>query len=436
MLILCVSLGVGFWLQYKLTLRAAESAAVEKARTTLDNAASVHLPKIDLISRPDGVPVEGSDTTGVLRDLAEPGVMVASTDGQWRLTELRGPAGEHGEALLPGTRLVVSFTDTRELATLRHATAAVGGTRFLAVVHDPPNTPTKILWLSPEADVLENTAVLGQVLPVTSAVAALWIGCVLTFAFFTQQSRSSSASGPRPALSTEHLRQAQDLLRARDAVIFGLAKLADSRDPETGDHLERICSYSTALGEALRRDPRYADIVTPAYVKLLGTCAALHDIGKVGIEDNILRKPGPLDEGEREQMKQHTLIGGDCIRQISLRLGQSNFLHMAFEIAMSHHEWWDGTGYPLGRSGNDIPLSGRIVAIADVYDALSTQRIYKEAYPHHECVALIKKLRGTQFDPDIVDVWLTVHDSFEAIAHRYYRRPEELERTEQVLAKT
>jgi response regulator RpfG family c-di-GMP phosphodiesterase len=217
----------------------------------------------------------------------------------------------------------------------------------------------------------------------------------------------------------EGMRQRQDLIRTRDAVVFGLAKLADSRDPETGDHLERISVYSTMLATVLRQHPRYNKQVTPAFVRLIGISSALHDIGKVGVEDEILRKPGALTSGERVRMQAHPLIGGDCLREIEQRLGSSNFLQMAREIALAHHERWDGSGYPHGLRGEEIPLAARIVAIADVYDALSSRRVYKDPRAHDECVEIIRNAAGTQFDPDLVDAWLTIAPKFAEVSQRY-----------------
>jgi putative two-component system response regulator len=222
--------------------------------------------------------------------------------------------------------------------------------------------------------------------------------------------------GGQPAV--EALRRTTDLLRTQDAVIFGLAKLADSRDTDTGEHLERIALYSSALASALRRRGTYREIVTPAFVEYLGTSSALHDIGKVGIEDSILRKPGRLTAEERRRIQEHSRIGEECLREIERRLGSSNFLRMAREIVASHHERWDGTGYPAGLKGHDIPLAARIVAIADVYDALATKRVYKDALPHDECVEIIRGEAGKQFDPLLVETFLEIEAVFRSIAQR------------------
>jgi HD-GYP domain-containing protein (c-di-GMP phosphodiesterase class II) len=210
--------------------------------------------------------------------------------------------------------------------------------------------------------------------------------------------------------------QYNELLRTRDAVIFGLAKLAESRDSETGNHLERIAIYSTRLASAARLDPRYRGQITASFVKLIGISSALHDIGKVGIRDSILLKPGKLEQQEQPHMQSHVTIGGKCVHEIESRLGKSNFLSMAREIAFSHHEHWDGTGYPRGLSGEEIPLAARIVAVADVYDALSTKRIYREACPHEKCVEIIREGTGKQFDPGLVEIFLNLEAEFRDIA--------------------
>ena len=257
-------------------------------------------------------------------------------------------------------------------------------------------------------------------MPAIGGLTLLWTCIVSGFAVYMLLSRFHDAvDRERTTSSTEVLRQIQELVRTRDAVIFGLAKLADSRDPETGSHLERISSYSTALATALRRHPKFRDQVTPNFVRLIGISSALHDIGKVGVEDSILRKPEPLTPEETADMQKHSLIGGECLREIENRLGASNFLQMAREIALGHHERWDGAGYPHRLAGASIPLAARIVAIADVYDALSRKRVYKGALLHEECVSIISNESGKQFDPDLIAIWLTIEPTFAQIARRY-----------------
>ncbi len=231
------------------------------------------------------------------------------------------------------------------------------------------------------ADVESRAAGLLGSFSAISALTLLWT-CVLlgTTAYMVLAKLHDEADKERRQSDAKALRQRQRLVRSRDAIIFGLAKLAESRDPETGDHLDRIAVYSTTLAAALRRIPKYKGEITPGFVSRIEISSALHDIGKVGIEDRILRKPDSLTDEERSLMQTHTMIGGACLRGIELRLGSSNFLQMAREIAFSHHERWDGAGYPEGLKGTQIPLAARIVAIADVYDALSTNGFTRKPF--------------------------------------------------------
>ncbi len=269
------------------------------------------------------------------------------------------------------------------------------------------------------AEASSPDAVLDEISPVVMVklIAFVWIFCSQALIAFMVVSRwNSIRERQRIADANAFAKQNHDLVRTRDAVIFGLAKLAESRDPETGHHLERIAHYSTRLAEAMRRHPRFASQITPTFLKLLGISSALHDIGKVGVEDSVLLKPGRLTEAERKKIQLHTQLGGDCIEQIESRLGTSNFLEMAREIALYHHERWDGSGYPNGLSGEQIPLAARIIAVADVYDALSVRRVYKEPFRHEKCVRIIREGAGTQFDPHIVEVFLQIENDFRKCA--------------------
>jgi HD-GYP domain-containing protein (c-di-GMP phosphodiesterase class II) len=252
-----------------------------------------------------------------------------------------------------------------------------------------------------------------------AAIAFIWIAALQAGAAWLVLSQAQEAD-LRKQTKTESvsLQRYNDLLRTRDAVIFALAKLAESRDSDTGNHLERIAIYSTRLASALRRKSPYRNQISAQFLQLIGVSSSLHDIGKVGIADSILMKPGKFIEEERLMMQLHVAIGGKCAQDIETRLGQSNFLQMAREIALCHHERWDGRGYPEGLAGEEIPLSARIVAVADVYDALSTKRVYKDAIPHRQCVEMIRHESGRHFDPAIVDVFLAIEAEFEAIVAR------------------
>jgi HD-GYP domain-containing protein (c-di-GMP phosphodiesterase class II) len=257
-------------------------------------------------------------------------------------------------------------------------------------------------------------------MPAASAMAFIWTIALQSAIAYFLLARLLGEHLRRQSKSDEQsLQHTRDLLRTRDAVIFGLAKLAESRDPETGHHLERISLYSTRLAAAISRDPKYRGVITPSFVRLIGISSALHDIGKVAVEDSVLLKPGELTSSERFRMQLHVEVGAESIREIERRLGTSNFLEMAREIANSHHERWDGTGYPAGLAGEQIPLAARIVAIADVYDALSARRVYKDAFPHFECVNIIRSEAGRQFDPELVRIFLDVAPQFEEIAQRF-----------------
>jgi HD-GYP domain-containing protein (c-di-GMP phosphodiesterase class II) len=239
------------------------------------------------------------------------------------------------------------------------------------------------------------------------------IGGVVTY--FSVAHYESSLAGINSNLEGLVQRRTDALVQTRDAVIFGLAKLADSRDPETGQHLERLSIYTTLLAQELSTHPGFADQINRDFVRRIGLSSALHDIGKVGIYDDILLKPGPLTKVERHEMQKHAAIGGNCLLAIEQRLGKSNFLSMATDIAFAHHERWDGAGYPNGLQGEEIPLSARIVALADVYDALTSRRVYKEAMAHKTAIAIIKEGMATQFDPDVVHVFLTIENQFEQV---------------------
>ena len=209
-----------------------------------------------------------------------------------------------------------------------------------------------------------------------------------------------------------------DLIQA--VSIRALAHLAETRDNETGTHIQRTQSYVRLLASRLADHPRFSNTLNNKYIEILARAAPLHDIGKVGIPDRILLKPGKLTPEEWEIMKTHTLLGCDAITLAESDIDASlEFLSQAKEIVRSHHERWDGTGYPDGLAGEDIPLSARLMAVADVFDALISKRVYKQAIAFVTVREIIKEGRGTQFDPDIIDVFLAGCEEFEAIAVHY-----------------
>ncbi len=208
----------------------------------------------------------------------------------------------------------------------------------------------------------------------------------------------------------------QESLRGRDAIIFGLAKLAESRDDTTGHHLERVCAYSATLAEEfVRLFGAQRQGIDAQWVMQIEQTAALHDIGKVGIPDGILLKAGPLTAEERMSMQRHPNLGGDTLNSIRLKWGDNPYIVTAMQIALGHHEKWNGTGYPFGLAGENIPLPARIVAVADVYDALTTARPYKAAFSHERAFDAILGDAGTHFDPEVIEVFKRCKARFDAI---------------------
>jgi HD-GYP domain-containing protein (c-di-GMP phosphodiesterase class II) len=202
------------------------------------------------------------------------------------------------------------------------------------------------------------------------------------------------------------------LQRTQGAAIRTLARLAEYRDPETGIHLQRICEYTRLLATQVFERAPYSFRITREYGDDISMSSMLHDIGKVSIPDSILLKPGKLDAGEWEEMKKHTVRGWEVLHKADRELGQQSFLTLAATIALCHHEHYDGSGYPHGRTGDQIPLSARISAIADVYDALTSARPYKEAWSHQRAVEEVLGQAGTHFDPVLVDIFRDIHGSF------------------------
>ncbi len=211
---------------------------------------------------------------------------------------------------------------------------------------------------------------------------------------------------PRELLARVHSAERILSMETRDVAIFAMAKLAESRDPETGAHLERVMNYSRILAKQLPAMGNYMEEIDPEFIRAIYATSPLHDIGKVGIPDYVLLKPGRLSEGEFEIMKKHTTIGAQTLDAALKRFPGTRFLEMARDIAASHHERFDGAGYPAGLIGDKLPLSGRIVAVADVYDALTSKRVYKEAFAHEIAKSLITRESGSHFDPLIVEAFL------------------------------
>jgi PAS domain S-box-containing protein len=213
---------------------------------------------------------------------------------------------------------------------------------------------------------------------------------------------------------TRRVRAEQQIIRGRNAMLFGMMTLAESRDNETGEHLERVCAYAELLADDLREE---IEIIDEAWIDTIAVVAALHDIGKVGVPDAILCKPGKLTPEEHDRIKRHTTIGADALIDVKQKWGVEDlFLTMATEVAVAHHERWDGAGYPYGLKGEQIPLAARIVAVADTYDALTQKRRYKAAQPHTEARAIILAETGHHFDPKVCDSFARLANEFEIVS--------------------
>ncbi|KPF48386.1 hypothetical protein IP87_05870 [beta proteobacterium AAP121] len=230
-------------------------------------------------------------------------------------------------------------------------------------------------------------------------------------------------------LEDELARRTAQLQAIQDVTTLVMATLAETRGTESSNHIRRTQYYVKALGWRLSTLPHLAASLTSTRIDLMFRAAALHDIGKAGIPDRILLKPGRLSPEEFEIMKTHTTLGRDAIADAKRKLGVDvDYLNVAKEIAYAHHEKWDGSGYPEGLAGSAIPLPGRLMALADVYDALISRRLHKGAMSHEQAAHIIQQTRGRHFDPDVVDAFLAVQDNFQAIAIAYSDSSADLQR--------
>ena len=229
-------------------------------------------------------------------------------------------------------------------------------------------------------------------------------------------------------LESEIARRTHEVQVIQNVTIVAMASLAETRDNETGNHIRRTQNYVRLLARKLQSHPRFSAELDNETIEMLYKSAPLHDIGKVGIPDRILLKPGKLTAEEFEIMKTHTTLGRDTILVAEKLIdAPSSFLRLAREIAHYHQEKWDGSGYPEGLQMDQIPISARLMAVADVYDALISRRVYKPPFPHHEAVEIIRKGRGRHFDPDVVDAFMEISEDFVAVAQRYLDNEEDAE---------
>lgn len=414
--IACIALGL--WMHDRYMLSAVYRAAEQNAATELAADAAplaAALRELDL-SQPDGL--READRRLRAAELADgDGAFVVDVDWTLRLPPATDPQPRPGEKIAWTAR---SFAHLNPSIEPIEGVFEIGDRQRAGVACPLAHNDGYLVVYRPAERLTLAPAQFAEFLPLVGLMTFLWLSGLLSICTFLSGKRlHDELFGELERSEERAVRREQALLRTRDAVIFGLAKLAESRDHETGEHVERISLYCQRLAAAMRRRPEYRDIVTPAFVRLIEASSVLHDIGKVGIADAILHKPAALTSHERTEVQKHPVIGGECLAEIERRLGASNFLQMAREIALFHHERWDGKGYPAGLKGEDIPLAARIVAIADNYDALVSRRPYKEPYTHETSIDLIRNGTGTQFDPKLVEIFLEIEGEFRDIARQY-----------------
>ncbi|MDP3521641.1 MAG: two-component system response regulator [Hydrogenophaga sp.] len=286
---------------------------------------------------------------------------------------------------------------------------------------DPATAGTPVIFLTAKAEIEDERQglALGAVDYITKPISPpIVLARIKTH--LELKAAADLLRNQNTVLEAEVQRRTHIISAIQDVTVFAMASLAETRDNETGNHLRRTQHYVKCLAQALQRHPRFAQVLTHENIELLFKSAPLHDIGKVGIPDHILLKPGKLTPEEFEVMKTHTTLGFEALVRAEEALGERlDFLAFAKQIALSHQEKWDGSGYPHGLAGDDIPVAARLMALADVYDALISQRVYKPPFDHLEAVRIISNGRGSHFDPDMVDAFLQVKDDFRAIAQRY-----------------
>ena len=353
-----------------------------------------------------------------------------------------------GELLSPRYRVRVATTGERALTLARSTPApdlillditmpGLDGYEVCAQLkQDPLTHDIPVIFLTARNDVtdeargLELGAVDYITKPISPAIVLARVNTHLALKASVDLLRNQNTS-----LEQEVARRTREVVAIQEVTILALASLAETRDNDTGQHIRRTQHYVRELARALKSHPRFADFLTDANIEMLYRSAPLHDIGKVGIPDHILLKPGKLTPEEFEIMKTHTTLGWQALEHAERALESPvGFLQIAKQIALSHQEKWDGSGYPQGLAGDAIPIAARLMALADVYDALVKRRIYKPAFTHERALTLIQEGSGQHFDPDVVQAFLLIHERFHAIATEFADADEDLLRKEAALA--
>jgi HD-GYP domain-containing protein (c-di-GMP phosphodiesterase class II) len=321
---------------------------------------------------------------------------------------------DYGEQLITLSKqgTPMKLASLKPESTVSGTTNFVSGPAQISLMEDPVRG-VKIVAITPEASIAAaaETVASGTRLWMVLGGSVI-LACTLAGSILLVRRYDTMLERMNKQLETEVQRRTRRGLSIRNGLIFGLAKLADYRDTDTGQHLDRICRYCEILAEQLQSEFGEIDRV---WIERLKLASSLHDIGKVGIPDSILLKPGALTPDERRVMEQHPVIGGETLGAVRRLLGEDELIGMGIQVALQHHERWDGKGYPFGLAGERISLSARIVALADVYDALTSRRVYKAAMGHEQAREIIAKGRGTQFDARVVDGFERVHETFNEV---------------------
>ena len=292
---------------------------------------------------------------------------------------------------------------------------------------DPDTRDIPVIFVTAMSEVVDETLgfTLGAVDYITKPISPPIVEARVKAHLENKHARDFIADRNR-VLQGMVVERTRELVATQDATILAMATLSETRDPETGLHLRRTQGYVRCLAVHLSQHARFRELLDEGTIELLFKSAPLHDIGKVGVPDRVLRKPARLTPEEFEEMKRHTVYGYEAIvateallAEAGLSPSATSFLRFAREVARSHHEKWDGSGYPDGLSGDSIPLSARLMAVADVYDALTSRRVYKAGYTHTDTVTEIVNGKGSHFDPDVVEAFRAQAGEFETIARGY-----------------
>lgn len=379
------------------------------------------LAEIDRLCQQTTIPQEGFVSL-----LGNDGTLLCDSLPENTKTELGKTPGldplKQGSQSTPSLVEALKTTDPSRQATVT-GFMEFGGRQFLVTAVNVPELDAALAVVIPEDKLSATVAeLITPLMHVGFVLIGAVVGATALCTMFLVRRFDSTLLEVSTSLEREVDRRTHALQRSRNAVVFGLSKLAESRDKDAGHHLEHLRTYVTILASELAKHNSKID---HHYVANLAIASALHDVGKMGVPDAVILKLGKLTAAERRAMQMHTVLGDECLAAVERMLGdQDQFLKLAREVAASHHEQWDGSGYPRGLQGKEIPLSARIVALADVYDALTSHRAYRPAASHAEAREWIVSHYGSQFDPEVVEAFIARESDFAKISQAAFRASE------------